>query len=442
MSNFGKPGEWIHATVNDLTFDEAIKTIYHAIIERTVGEAANQALFPYEWVLAPDGVGRPEKIQLIGHWLRVEARINRHSLAEPEMLKLLTSASLDDLWKHAQARLEATGFSDTLPIAPGDESEVIEFVDGFKLVWLNCPEAVQNEYANSNMPGVVGEGFGTLVLRDPDNASVAMLVLKGTEIVDMWGSKQMRVPFHTTETYLLDVIKEEGFTLARPSVLHGAVQTDDGTIYDVRDVPDGSTIDGAWDLSFEGELISRLPSDLTINGGMWVRNCVYLTETPRNLKVKDGMIFSSCPGLRKIGAGMQVGGWANFESCHQLRCIEENVDFGEALILSSEIAKIEASPFNAGELVIRGSGVAVGVTGNKVPRDSEGRMTIDGAFIQRAIKRQRREELAQIPVLAARVAYDQAKKSMSNAIGPLRKAVSTRMAKPEKDNEAPPSPKM
>lgn len=68
-----------------------------------------------------------------------------------------------------------------------------------------------------------------------------MLAFNGNTAMATFGPGRSRVPYYVSKAYLLGPLAEAG--LDEPTVIHGGVMTSDGGIHDLRDVPEGSTID-------------------------------------------------------------------------------------------------------------------------------------------------------------------------------------------------------
>lgn len=115
-------------------------------------------------------------------------------------------------------------------------------------------------------------------------------------------------------------------------------------------------------------------------------------------------------------SGLAVGGVTHLDTCANLTEIEDDVDFGELVTLPSGIERMEARPFLAGGIVIRGDGTSFSVEGRKLPRNREGEVVIDTRFIRRAVQKQEFNQLAQIPVLASKVGYSKLKLAIRDMI--------------------------
>lgn len=433
---------WIAATVNNLTLDEGVRDIFRGILVRTIGDDAKDINFPYDRYFDPEGIGRPEKARVIGHWLCMEFRLNGPNFVEFSGLEeFLAEADLDQIWKRAHISISAEGYSEKLPSLPDDEWVIWEYENGWSMVCIERPEAIRNECHASRMQAVIGGGLASYVLKDDEKKSVAMLILRRNEIVAMFGADGKRVPYHVTESYLIDVIDDLGLVLSEPTTLHGAVQVSDGRIYDLRDIPNGSTVEGGLWIKEEGHLVSRLPDDLTVKGNFGLFGSVFIKETPKNLIVKGEMGFVDCPGLETISSGLRVSGMSYLDTCRRISEIEENVRFDGGVSLSSDIAELAAAPFDAGSLLLRGGNVSFEVEDRDIRRDDAGRVEIDGAFIQNAVKAQLRKEKSHIPGELARLVLEELKCQMRRGISGLRKKSKNSDYENEGD-QSPPAPPM
>lgn len=427
-----REGEWIETTVNALTFDEELRSIYRQILERTIGAAADDVTFVYESYYSPDGVGRPEKAAVVGRWLCLEARTDRSVLSEDGMARFLRSASLDELWSHAARRGDALGRDGLYPEMPGDEVAVADFSDGHRIVELKTPEAIANESQRSG----IGQPrhpdrSETFVLRDGEGETVAMLVATG-RVVGMLAPSGRRVPFHVSRAYLVDFIRTRGFALREPTEIHGAVQTADGEIYDLRDLPAGSTIDGNFWIRDEGHLLSRLPDDLTVNGDFGLYRSTFLRATPRNMRVSGDCGYASCPGLRVISEGTRVGGRMHLDTCGRIETIEPGTRFEGGVSLSAAIDAVHAPEGFADAVDIRGDGIRVTISSDRFRSDEAGGVIIDRNLIAKAIGRQAAKDIARFVTLE--IAYN-----VSSAIRRGTRALKRSMT--ARHDPPPPAPK-
>jgi len=435
METLRPPGAWLEETVAGLTHDESLREIFRAILERTIGAASDDINFPFDRYSAPDGIGRPEKAARIGHWLCLVDRTAPGLLHDPATASFLTEAGLDEIYLRATDETARSGFGRMLPPAEGDESTVAEYEDGCRIVALLRPEAVRNEFEKSRMPGTAAEGMTTWVLREPDGLSSAMLVIRGDSLVAMHGPRGSRVPYHVSKAYVLGALAESGISLEEPGVIHGGVQTADGRMHDLRELPAGSTVHGSLWIREEGRLISRLPAGLTVDGDFGLFDSPFITETPKGMKVSGDCGFVGCNALKKVSSGLSVGGWTYLEACPNLAEIGEGVDFGKGVMLPSGRSALAARPFRVGEIVIRGAGVNVSIDAGRLPRDGMGRVTIDGGYLRDAERLGAIAEIAGLPALAARVGYDALAARIRSRLRKLRPAT-----RREDDSRTPPSP--
>lgn len=438
MDKIYSKGQWMAETVESLSFNESLRAAYHDVLMRTIGDAADDPFFAKDRYSTADGIGRPEKARVVGQWLCALTRIEPEALAHKKAAALLSSGTLDDLWQHATAWLEELGFSKKLPSLPDDERQMFTFVDGYKMVALTCPEAIRNEANTSGMCGSVKNGCETWVLRNSENQSIAMIGVKGSEVVFMDGPDGGRVPFHISEAYLFAEFAERGLTLAEPNLIHGAVMTSDGIIHDLRDIPEGSTINGDLWIRHEGHLVSRLPDNLTINGDFGIFKSTYFTSTPSNFVVAGTVGVVDCPGFRKVSHGLRVGKWTDLASCKGLSRIDDDVDFGEKVSFAVEATKLVAKPFRAGGLRLLGDGMNIRFDGGAVPRNVDGLVEIDGSYIERARKRQFQKDVAALPGMLARVAFDELSLRIRRSARSLKRSIQSKVAT---DDHKPPSAK-
>lgn len=427
--------QWIDEQVMCLTKDEVIKTVYRDFLERTVGEEAHRVAFVFDGYYAKDGIGRPEKVTTVGTWLCVERRINSDFINDASVFALLKGCELDDVWQYAKKRLAVLNYEGIIPPLASDEEVLGEFEDGYKIVGLNTPEALRNEYKKSGVLGYSAENYDNWVLRDKDGQSIAILTLQGKTIVQFKGPQRSAVPAHITATYLINEINERELKLNTPAVLDGYVQTADGRLHDIRDLPKGSVINGNFGLFESSGSISSLPEDLTVNGDLLIYYGPYFTKTPKNLTVTGKFGVADVVPLRVVGAGLKVGGDTFLGYTDNLQRIEKDVDFGKCLVLSAKAIQLKAEPFYAESIDVIGGRVEQ----SNVPRDRDGRVVIGSDFLKASEKAELVHEIKQLPGLIASVLYSSAKSSIRNKV---RSWTMKQVKKPETDIDEPPAPKM
>lgn len=422
--------QWIDEQIKWLSKDEVIATVYRDFLERTVCEETQHIKFVH------DANYSPEKAATIGTWHCVERRVNSDFLNNGIVDDLLKSGEIDAVWKYAQERLVALNYDGIIPPIPSDEEVLVEYEDGAKIIGLNNPEALRNEHAKSGMKGYFGDGYDNWVLRNRDGESMAMLVLNGKEIARMKGpDDENGVPVHVTAAYLIEEIIERELTLSWPAVIDGYVQTADGRLHDIRDLPKGSVINGDFYLFKSAGSVSSLPDDLTINGSLRIQYGPYFTETPKNLTVTGELGVADVVPLRVIGSGLRVGKDTFLGYSDNLQRIEENVDFGKVVVLSAKAIQLKAEPFYAERIDVIGGRVEQ----SNVPRNKDRQVVIDGEYLKSSEKAEHVHEIKQLPGLIASVLYDSARISIRNKVRSLKKK---QAKKSETDIDGPPAPKM
>lgn len=431
MQNIYKGNEWIEKQVMGLTKDEVVMTVYRDFLERTVGEESQDIKFVYDAYYTKDGIGRPDKIETIGTWLCVERRVNSDFVNDGVIDDLLKYGELDAVWKYAHERLASLNYDGIIPEQASDEEILVEFEDGYKIVGLNTPEALRNEHKKSGLVGYYSEDYDNWVLRNKDGKSVVIMTLQGQTIVKIKGPNRSAVPAAISAAYLINEICERDLKLDKPSVIDGYVQTSDGKLHDIRDLPKGSVIDGDFGLFESSGSISSLPEDLTVNGNLLVHYGPYFTETPRNLTVTGDLGISDVVPLRVVGSGLKVGRETFLGFTDNLQRIEKDVDFGKEVVLSSKAIQLKAEPFHAQSIDVIGGRVEQ----SDITRDKDGRVVIGAEFLKATEKAELVHEIKQLPGMAASVLYGSAKIAIRNKVRSWKK---TRV----KDVEEPPAPKM
>lgn len=418
MSKIYREGQWIDERVKCLSKDSTVLGAYRNILERTLGDAANELSFPFDSYSAKDGIGRPEKADIVGTWLCVERRVHSDFLDDPKTTALLEVGSLDEIWNHAKGRLNDLNFDDLIPPIAADEEVLVEFEDGCKIVGLNTPEAIRNESLRSDLSGATFPQYDNWVLRDQDGTSIALMILEGNKICRLNAPHRQTIPAHVISSYLIDEIVERELELEKPAVIPGWVQTSDGKIYSYLDLPDGSTINGSILIDKCSGEISRLPDNLTVKGHVTIVHAPFFTETPKNLVVEGGFGVGDNVPLKLIKSGFRVHKDTDLSYCKSpnLR-IENDVDFGQDVCFSANLSKLDAAPFSA-DMVSVIDGL---IEQAAVPRNNSGQVVINERFLDAAKKAKIVSEIKKLPGALVSIGYHEVKSKVERKIRAWKK---------------------
>ncbi len=182
-------------------------------------------------------------------------------------IKWHAATAMEEDAKQKDVRLYQKSLKGTIPVWAGK--------DGMEIYQLTTPESL--DFESQYMHHCVGEGLydegvetntsPIYSLRDADGVPHVTMQAFGKELIQCKG-RGNRPPVSKYVPYLLDFIKEKGFTVASELKNFGLIKQN-GSYYNVWDLPDGFVIDGDLDLSEMG--LSHLPnlSHVTVRGNFY-----------------------------------------------------------------------------------------------------------------------------------------------------------------------------
>jgi hypothetical protein len=228
-----------------------------------------------------------------------------------------------------------------IPFSEEDEETVHVYPDGFAAVRLATWEAVGREArrfgASPSIEGVFGKGdleegrIGIWLVRGREGETVAAIGFNRIAVCDVVGRNMTAPDIGYVRDYVLPLMDRFGLRPSRPDAIAGMVETADGRLHDLKELPEGSTVDGDLRINNRCPHITSFPANLTVKGKFLVWNNHNITKTPDGLKA-DVVVFNNCRNLRAVGKGIEAG-YAAFTGCSRLATIERGAYFREGLCL-------------------------------------------------------------------------------------------------------------
>ncbi len=227
--------------------------------------------------------------------------------------KLMKFSSIEDITKEAnKAMLKAAQRLSNVKLIDGDEELYAELQDGFYVVRLLTPAALDRESAQ--MQHCIGDGAYDadlakphclyLSLRDKHGKPHATLEIKHGTLIQLQG-KQNTIPTDKYLDILVPFLKTTGWPIDIPACILGHVIDVNGDWYKLNHLPDGLTVGG--DLDLYRTKITHLPDGLKVGGRLNLRN-TSTTHLPEGLTV-GGYLDLQNTKITHLPEGLTVGGW-------------------------------------------------------------------------------------------------------------------------------------
>ena len=261
-----------------------------------------------------------EKLRHIADWLRA-ALVNdepwlKNVDERGRPKKLMKFGSIDDIVREAdKAMLKAAQKHHGVKLVDGDEAFHAEIYDGFYLVRLLRPAALDRESAQ--MQHCIGdggydeylndEGDLYLSLRDPQGKAHATMEIADGKIIQLQG-KQNQPPIRKYLDLLVPYIRNSGLDVDLPATHLGHVVDVDGVWHPLENLPEGLTVGRSLDLSRTS--ISALPDRLTVSGDLILCR-MPITKLPESLTVGGdlnlgGTPITELPNSLTVGRGLYL----------------------------------------------------------------------------------------------------------------------------------------
>lgn len=262
-------------------------------------------------------------VRHICDWLKASLVNNEpwldHVDGKGRPLKLMKFSSLDQITQEAdKAMMKANQKNLGIQIESGDEELVAKLVDGYYLVELLTPNALDKEGAL--MQHCVGQGaydddlesgdIKILSLRDQHGKPHATIelnvpetaVFHHYEIAQIQG-KQNKLPIGHYLTVLKPYLEKEFHNFQKYIAGRGMVSADDGMFYQPNTLPENATIHS---------VIFNQARDIAFPSGLTVRNTFNISRSsisqlPDDIRLMGNAIFQSGK-LTRFPDGFTVGG--------------------------------------------------------------------------------------------------------------------------------------
>ena len=241
-----------------------------------------------DWPKDVDAQGRPKKLRKIGSFAQAKQQA-------------------DKAMRLAAQRLSARDYDE----AAGERS-VMAFGDGYRMVQLLTPEALDRESAL--LRHCIGDGAydeeltsGTSAfysLRDPRGKGHATLEVRAEDraLLQCKG-KENAPPVAKYMPHIQAFLKRENFKLVENPCMTGLIEQA-GRYYELCDLPAQFFYEG--DLNLVYAKIAALPDGLTVSGGLYLID-TKITALPEGLKV-GGSLYLINTKIKALPKDLKVGG--------------------------------------------------------------------------------------------------------------------------------------
>jgi hypothetical protein len=225
--------------------------------------------------------------------------------------KLMKFSSIKAICAEAdKAMLKAGQRLATISLVEGDEALFADLGDGYRLVRLLTPEALDRE--SGQMQHCIGNGgYDDLLtdastvylsLRDSMGKAHATLEVKGEEISQIQG-KQNKPPADKYLDRLAPFIRCRSYHVSIPASYFGHVIDVNGDWHRITNLPDGLTVSGSLDL--RGAAITVLPDGLTVCGSLFLTG-TSIISLPAGLTVSQNLYLRDTD-ITILPDGLTVG---------------------------------------------------------------------------------------------------------------------------------------
>jgi hypothetical protein len=263
-----------------------------------------------------------EMIRHVADWLTVAVANNEPWLARVDgqnrPLKLMKFPSIEAAALEAdKAMLKAAQKRLGVKLVPGDEELRSELAEGYYLVRLLTPAALDAESAL--MQHCIGNGaydasldnddIAFYSLRDPAGKPHATLEVRANWIIQLQGKQNILPDSKYLRLLLPEILSQRWQTYIEPAKF-GAIKDKQDILHDLNDLPD--TLEVPNDLTLTGSATTRLPSKLIVHGNLHLNgSCV--DHLPDGLIVHGG-VMASRSLLASIGRGVKIGRYLDVSS--------------------------------------------------------------------------------------------------------------------------------
>ncbi len=226
--------------------------------------------------------------------------------------KLMKFSSVDDIKKEAnKAMLKAAQRLSAVKLVEGDEELYAELQDGFYMVRLLTPAALDRESAQ--MQHCIGDGAYDAELDEPGNLYLSLrdkhgkphatLEVKNRRLIQLKG-KQNTVPIQKYFDVLTPFLKSTDWQINIPARILGHVIDVNGDWYELYNLPEGLTVIG--NLYLQVTNITHLPDGLNVGGNLDLQRAK-ITQLPNGLNV-GGYLYLKGTNITQLPEGLTVAG--------------------------------------------------------------------------------------------------------------------------------------
>nr|WP_250807868.1 PcfJ domain-containing protein [Neorhizobium tomejilense] len=293
----------IASFLREYTDDGEVLKLLVASLGRVLAKTADRG---GEW----RGLVSPADVIHITDWLTA-ARINempwlRKLDDRGRPVKLAKFGTVEQIKNEADKAMRRMASGMATGLEPGDEIDVMDLDDGYKVVRLMTPKALDLESAR--MQHCIGQGGYDPYLERPElgvhffslrdragNPHVTLEADNDGELHQMQG-KQNKPPLEKYVNRLLPFFKERGIAKTRPS--SGYVFDDTARLRLVAALPDGIVIPGDLEINHTSGL--AFPRKLTVLGNMSIMDTVNV-QMPEELRVGGHLKMFSCRQFSPVG---------------------------------------------------------------------------------------------------------------------------------------------
>ncbi len=249
--------------------------------------------------------------------------------------KLMKFSTIEGIVKEAnKAMLKAAQRLSAVKIVAGDETLFAMLEDGYSVVRLMTPAALDRESAQ--MQHCIGNGAYDHKLDNPDNLYLSLrdrhgkphatLEVKSGRLIELQG-KQNEAPIEKYKSVLIPFLKKTKWKMRIPVSWLGFIIDAYEEWHPLDKLPEGLTINGNLYLSGTG--ITSLPRRLTVTGRLDLRG-TEITELPDMLTVDGSLILGEF--IKTLPRNLNIKGSINAYNA-PLMTIPEDLKVGGDLYL-------------------------------------------------------------------------------------------------------------
>lgn len=233
--------------------------------------------------------------------------------------KLMKFSTIDDIVREADKamRIEAAK-NGAVALVSGDEAVEMELADGFRIVKLLTPQALDREsgemqhcVGNGGYDGLLAkEGYGIYSLRDAAGKAHVTVEIRDFAALQIQG-KQNKAPLARYMNMIVPFLKRDEIVLAKHCLDGEFVMADGDRFVETSDLREVEEIRG--NLAVNGKSM-LFPEKLVVRGDLILVKCEFPNGLPREIEVDGDIRILDC---RKFDLPMRAkaGGHLSIRSC-------------------------------------------------------------------------------------------------------------------------------